>query len=313
MNRTTLAVLALLFISFVWGIEFVLVHDAIALIEPHTFNTIRFALAGFVIFMGILIFRRSALLKIDGASLMKGSLLGGFLYVGFATQTMGMLYTTVSNTGFITGLCIVFVPFFAAIVLKEKLGAFSMVGIGLAMVGMYLLTMTGGYHFNKGDFLGFICAMFFALHGVYTTKFLPGESAINLAMIQMGVVTLLSRLSALATENWRLALNPVLIKDPDVVIALLVGSVLGTAIAYVVQTVSQKIISVTRVEMIFSSEPIFAAGAAWIMLGEKLGLFAVLGCLLILSGMATVELAESFFNRIKLRRGTPVTIDIKPA
>jgi drug/metabolite transporter (DMT)-like permease len=301
MKPSVLAVLALTFISFVWGIEFVLVHDAIAVIEPHTFNTIRFALAGIVIFAGVLIFRRASLSEISKSTITKGSILGAFLYVGFATQTIGMLYTTVSNTGFITGLCIVFVPFFAAIILKEKLSRFSLAGIGIALTGLYLLTMTGGYNFNKGDFLVLICAIFFALHGVYTTKFLDGQSAISLALIQMVVVTVLSGFSAILTENWQLALDPVLIKNPDVVTALLVGSILGTAAAYVVQTASQKIISVTRVEMVFTSEPVFAALAAWIMLGEKLEQSAIFGCALILTGMITVELAESIFTKFKLR------------
>ncbi len=72
MNQPLLAVLALLFISFVWGIEFVLVHDAIAILEPHTFNTICFALADFVIFLGIFFFRQSAFSKSNRSSLKKG-------------------------------------------------------------------------------------------------------------------------------------------------------------------------------------------------------------------------------------------------
>jgi len=68
------------------------------------------------------------------------------------------------------------VPLYAAIILKDKLSIFSWIGIGSMLAGLYFLTMTNGYHFYKGDFLILMCAMFFALHGVFTSKFLKGQS-----------------------------------------------------------------------------------------------------------------------------------------
>lgn len=72
--------------------------------------------------------------------------------MGYALQTMGLLHTTTSNTGFITGLSVVIVPFLSLALLKHSISRYTWFSAGIAVAGLYLLTFTGAaLSLNKGD------------------------------------------------------------------------------------------------------------------------------------------------------------------
>ncbi len=288
MSKSKSATLGVLFVSFIWGVEFVLIHNAIALLEPHSFNAVRFGIAS--LFVGLCM----GYWKIRGGfnwrMLRHGCLLGLLLYLGFTFQTFGLLYTSVSNCGFITSLNVMLVPIIALFLLGERLRLLTVFGVGVAAAGLYFLTAAGDAPFNFGDLLTLICALMFALHIVYTGKYGREHGALALTLVQLLTVSVLSLGSALVSEDWQRLLDPGVVGNPDVLFAILVASILGTGLAVMIQTLAQGHLSSTRVALIYSLEPIFAALTAFLILNEQLPAAAGLGAAMILAGILLAEL-----------------------
>ncbi|MCS0672156.1 DMT family transporter [Cytobacillus firmus] len=291
MNRSVIfADVSLLLVAFVWGTTFVLVQNAIAFLEPFSFNGVRFFMAAFLLGGWLVIFEREQLKKINKKLLISGVIMGLFLFIGYAFQTIGLLYTTSSKAGFITGLSVVMVPVFSFMLLKIKPGFNAIIGVSIATAGLYLLTMTDKVSLNIGDAYVLICAVGFALHIIFTGKYSSKYPALLLTVIQVGTVALLSGIFAFFTENWQQAFETGVLFKTNVVTALIVTSLFATALAFFAQTAFQKFTTPTRVALIFAMEPVFAAAAGFMWANERLSFSALTGCLLIFAGMVFAEI-----------------------
>jgi drug/metabolite transporter (DMT)-like permease len=295
LNRSRLADLSLLIVAMMWGCTFLIVQHAVRVLPPLAFNGIRFIGAAILLALIITCFYRSQWRLISPGMLLHSCLLGLFLFMGYAFQTVGLLYTTTSNTGFITGLSVVLVPFLALVLLKHPISRFTWLSALLAACGLYLLTFAGSaLTLNKGDFLVFLCAIAFALHIAYTGIFAPKYPALPLAAAQMAVVGLFSLIGSLLFED--MGPLPQMLErlaQPEVLWALLVSIGPTSAFAFWIQTVCQKYTTPSRVAVIFAMEPVFAALTGMWFGGEKLGIMAGIGCLCILMGMILAELKTS--------------------
>ncbi|WP_339670615.1 DMT family transporter [Dasania marina] len=288
----------LLFISFVWGIEFSLVHMSLDTLGPHTFNSLRFAIAVLSLSLYFVLARKKLWAKLTKNVLHHGIVLGAMLFIGFAGQTIGLQYTTASNAGFITGLNVLLVPIIALLWLKQPQQWFVWMGVALAIVGTLLLT--GGVSgFGVGELLVLLCALMFAVHIVYTGVYAREVDALALTQVQLITVTVLSLLAAIYYEQSSLlALPEHLIYQAGTEVgqtlwlALLLGGTVGTSLAYVAQTIGQQYLDAWRVGVIYATEPLFAAlGGFWI-LSETLSNYAWLGAGFIIAGMLVAELME---------------------
>ena len=286
----------LLFVSFIWGAEFVLIDLTIAQLPTHTFNTLRFGLAALALLPVYYFSKERHQLKPMLALLGCGLLLGFLLFVGFYGQTEGMRYTSVSNAGFITGMNVPLVSLLGFILFKNRTRWTAWVGIVTATLGLYLLTMGDEFTFNKGDLLVLICAFSFALHIIFTGRFVKNLPVLTLCIIQFFAVAAFSLLSALLSGEplFYLVGQEALSWDqqvfkPIIIFSILVAGLLGTALAYWGQSACQKILAPHKVALIFSSEPIFAHGAAWLFLDEYLGALGVVGAVFIILGMVISE------------------------
>lgn len=287
----------LLLVAFVWGTTFVIVQRAIAFLEPYSFNTVRFSLAGLILLLIICIYKRESFIEFKNDNLLKsGMILGFWLFLGYGFQTVGLLYTTSSKAGFITGLSVVLVPLFSYLFLKNKLNWQIGISSLLAVIGLYLLTIHNSFSINIGDGYVLLCAISFALHIVFTGKFAKTFNALSLTVVQLFTVSLLSFITALVTEDWRGIFVSKMIFQPEVLTALLITSLFATALAFLAQTHFQSFTTPARVALIFAMEPVFAAITAFIMQGEVLGSKALIGCTLILFGMILSELKLSDFS-----------------
>jgi len=286
----------LLFVSFVWGIEFALVHQALDSLGPNTFNGLRFFLAIVTLCVYCLISRQRLSPHINRATLHHGIVLGLLLFAGFATQSVGLQYTSASNGGFITGLNVVLVPVTAWLWLKHPQHWYVWLGVAMATLGTLLLT--GGINgFGRGELWVLCCAFAFAIHIVYTGVYARTVNPLALTQIQFITVTLLSAVAACIWETDSMSnVMPVLLGDhPASVtawVAILVGGILGTSLAYVAQTIGQQTIAAWRVALIFATEPLFAALGGYWLLDEVLTTMAWLGALLIITSMLVAELAD---------------------
>jgi len=286
----------LLLVTLIWGTTFVIVQNAIALLPPYTFNGIRFSLAALVLLGYILIKERDSFFYLGKKGFISGILLGMFLFGGYAFQTAGLAYTTASKAGFITGLSVVLVPLFSIFLLRIFPKWPTMMGVSLATVGLYLMTMIEGGHFQWGDLLIFLCAIFFALHIVFMGKFAPQYKTLPLAWVQITTVAFLNLIMMFFYDYPSIHVKNLL--QSDVWIALIITSVFATAFAYVAQTTFQSYTTPTRVAIIFAMEPVFSALTSYLVQNEQIGQWTIIGGLLIFLGMIIVELPSGLFRTL---------------
>jgi len=292
-KTSIIADISLLFVALIWGTTFVVVQNAIAFLEPFSFNGVRFTMASVLLIAWLLIFKRKQLKECNRQLIFSGVFIGFWLFIGYATQTAGLLFTTSSKAGFITGLSVVLVPLFSLFLLKQKPNRNAILGIIVATIGLYLLTMTDSVSLTIGDGLVFICAIAFALQIIFTGKYSSSFPTPLLTVIQLATVAILSMLSAFLFEDWSLAFTPNVLLDSNVMTALIITSVFATALAFLIQTSVQKYTNPTKVALIFAMEPVFAAVTGFIWAGDRLSISAFTGCLLILVGMTFTELLSS--------------------
>ncbi|MFS0635560.1 DMT family transporter [Mesobacillus foraminis] len=299
MKPTWFADVSLLLVALIWGATFVLVQNAISFLEPLSFNAVRFTLAAILLGFWLLLFERQQLKMFSIKLLTSGIMIGICLFIGYAFQTLGLVYTTSSKAGFITGLSVVLVPLFTVLIFKHKLGVNSYLGAAAATAGLYLLTLTDIASLNMGDGFILICAVGFAFHILMTGKYSSHYPSLLLTVVQIATVALLSGALAWLFEDWKQAFNPAVLLSPEVAAALLVTAVFATALAFLIQTNFQKYTSATRVALIFAMEPVFAAITGYFWAGDRLSYSAALGCLFIFLGMVAAELPSSVQDRWK--------------
>jgi len=275
--------LALLAVAAVWGLTFAAVQRALGAAGPFSFLAARFALAAVV--LGAAFPRR--VLRLDRGVVRFGALLGIWLTVGYALQTVGLLYTTASRSGFITGLSVVLVPVLSLAVSRVRPRITSAAAVVLAASGLYLLTAPRAGGMNPGDLLTLGCAVAFALHIVTTERAAPRHDPVPLAFCQ--IVTTAAVCTALMAvwEGPRLPLTAWTIS------ALAITGVVATAVAFSVQMWAQRRTSATHVAVIFTAEPVFAALFAWIIQHEVLGVGGLAGGALIVVGILVAQLGAA--------------------
>jgi drug/metabolite transporter (DMT)-like permease len=301
MKNTLIADISLLLVALIWGATFVLVQNAIAFLEPFSFNGIRFIIASILLGFWLILFERSQIKLCSWKLIISGMFMGIWLFIGYAAQTIGLLYTTSSKAGFITGLCVVLVPLFSIFLLKQRPGINAVMGVITATLGLYLLTMTDTSSLNVGDGLVFLCAIAFAMQIIITGKYSSSFPSLLLTVVQLSTVAILSTLSAFIFEDWKLAFQPEVLLKGSVFSALMITSIFATAFAFLAQTAFQKYTTATRVALIFAMEPVFAAVTAYFWANERLTYSAVFGCLFIFAGMILAEtpIKKIIFNKRK--------------
>ena len=267
----------LLIIVIIWGSTFALIKGVIDTIPPYTYLAYRFLLASLIL---VVIFWKK-LKKLNIIVLKKGSLIGIFLFLGYTLQTVGIKYTTATKAGFITGLSVVLVPIISHFFIKEKVSRNSVIGVVLAFIGLWFLNYSSSFSFNLGDFLVLLCAFSFAMHIVSVGLFSKKLDYVLLAITQITVVFVLSLLMALIFERSAIHLS----YSSYIWWSIVITGIFATALAFYMQNRFQRYSTATKTAIIFSGEPISAAIFAYFLLGEKVGLIAWAGGLLIIFGM----------------------------
>ncbi|MBS3970912.1 MAG: DMT family transporter [Clostridia bacterium] len=278
-TRQVKADFLLLVVAAIWGLTFVVVKNALDDIQPFTFNAYRFLVAG-IFMIVICIFYK---IKFNRLLLKIGTIIGFFLFLGYSFQTIGLQYTTASNSGFITGLAVVFVPLFATIFTKKLPGMYSIAGAVLAAIGLFFLSVDSTLTYNSGDIMTLFGAICFAVYILLLGKYSPQFDTIPLVAMQIFVVAFLSLICSLTLET------PSVTMTSAVIIALLVCAIPATCLAFMIQTWAQKFTTPTRTIIIITTEPVFAALFAYMLLGEIFTTRHLLGAVLMLMGILLVE------------------------
>ena len=258
----------LLAATFFWGWTFPVVKEAVAIMPVFAFLALRFGLAAAL----MLFFTRRLPPR---NHLLFGGGLGVLLFLSFAFQTWGLVYTSSANSAFITGLNVVWV------VLLGKNIKQAWPVVVLALIGLWLMTTPEVSGFNLGDALTLICSLFISLHLLMMAKLGAESSSSDMAFLQFFVV-------AAAAAGISAITEPSLLPPTwsgDIIFALLLTALGATIFSFWVQTHFQRRTTATRTGLIFLCEPLFAALFAAFFYGEKIPLSAALGGALIFTAM----------------------------
>ncbi|MEE9255547.1 MAG: DMT family transporter, partial [bacterium] len=232
--------------------------------------------AGLVKFSGGAVFRGAR-----REEWLMGAVAGAALYGGIFFQTEGLRYTSAANSAFITGLCVVMVPFMLWIGGRRPKGR-HFAGALLAAAGLYLLTGVELSSSGFGDALTLACAVMFALHIICLGAFGLKMRAARLFTFQLLTAACLAVAAALAwggPVRW----------SGRVVVALLVTGVLATSLAFFLQTWAQRRLEPARASLWLLTEPLFALLFGYALLGEIPSYIALAGAAVILAGLAVSE------------------------
>ena len=279
MNRADLALAG---VSFVWGASFVMGKEALGDVSPLCYIALRFALALLVL---ALLFRRRLGDGFTAAELRAGLATGACLIAGYMFQTVGLRTTTPSKSAFLTGFYIPLTPFLGSLVFRRVPRWMELAGVAAATVGMGLLSLEGQtFAINPGDLLTIGCSFAFALHILVLGHYSGRIRYESLSFLQIAAAACYS-----AGSFWWLE-EVKLIWSGAVVLALVVGGVFSTAVAFTVQSWAQQYTTPTRTALIFSLEPVFAWLTSYVVEGEVLSGRAATGAALILAGIVLVEM-----------------------
>jgi drug/metabolite transporter (DMT)-like permease len=282
----------LLFCAIVWGVSFPTVKLSLIYMSPNAFIFLRF----FVTLAVFYIFYREKISRFGKKEVTHGIILGIYLFIGFISQTVGLLYTSASNSAFITGTNLILIPFVQLIVIKVKPKIENIIGVIIVMTGIYILSDLQKTSINWGDIVTMFCAVAFAFHIVYLHKYSKESPALPLIYGQYLSMTVLSFISMIIFEvlifgNIKFVYSNVLL------FSVIFNGVFSTFIAFILAIKFQKYTTPIRAGLIYNMEQVFAVIFSFIIISEVLTLNQVIGSLIILAGL----LVSEFYSVVKMK------------
>ncbi len=283
--------LLLLLTAIIWGTAFIAQKTGMDGIGPMTFIGARFVLS----FLFVLPFIRGEMKT--RAPLRKSDLMPTFwlCFVFVAAvflQHFGIIYTTVTNAGFLTGLYVIFVPFCAWVLFRQQASMLVCAGCGMAIFGVWLLNGTSLSGFTAGDWLVIACAFFFALHLVLTGRIVRRtKRPLTFVAIQYGVCAVMGLTLGFFFEgiSWDA------IQENLTQIAY--AGIVSGGVAYTLQAVAQQYTPSSDAAIILSSEALFAALGGALLMGDHMAWVGWTGCAFILGAILLVELGPGLVKK----------------
>jgi len=267
-------------VALIWGGAFLSMKGTLERLDVNSFLAWRFLIATLL----LILIRPSVLKKINLPFFKKGVILGLFLSSGYIFQSFGLTLTTVSNTGFITGLYVVLTPLIAAVILRKNITLVEWFAVLVATIGLALLSLNG-LQFGLGEFLVLVSALLFAFHIVGLGEWSKGLDAYALTVLQLGTCAVVTFLASFKSG---FKAPP----DSGVWWSIIYTAVFATALAFIVQTWAQSFIAPSTVGVILAAEVVFAAGLGIWFLNEPVTLRIALGGFLVLASMYLIILLD---------------------
>lgn len=283
--------LLLLLTAIIWGTAFIAQKTGMEGIGPMAFIGARFALS--LLFILPFVFLEQKKRPAFGAHEIQpilGLCLVFLIAVGL--QHCGIIHTSVTNAGFLTGLYVVFVPFFVWIIFGRAPGLLILSSCLLAVLGVWLLNGASLADFALGDWLIMGCAFFFALHVVLLGQMVQRtQRPLSLMAVQYAVCAVFGLAFGFGVEgvSWAALW--------DNIGQIAYAGIISGGIAYSLQAVAQQYTPPSDAAIILSSEALFAAIVGALMMGDRLDLMGWVGCAFILGAILLIELKPAFLTR----------------
>lgn len=282
MKQQTKADFMLVLVTLFWGVSYILMDVSLEQMGPLNLNALRFLIA-FAIAVALSFHK---LKSVNATTLKYSCMVGFFLMFVYIGATYGVLYTSLSNAGFLCALTVVLTPIFAFVFLKQKPNKKLSVVVLMALGGIGLLTLNHEMKPALGDILCIMCAVAYAIDLLITEIAVKKEevNAYQLGVFQLGFTGLFMLILCLIFET------PTLPQTPAVWGSVLTLSIFCTGLAFIVQAVAQQYTTAAHVGVIFALEPVFAGVAAFFFAGEVLTPRAYAGAALLVSSLFVMEI-----------------------
>lgn len=296
MTKTQLkANILLLLTAAIWGLAFVAQKVGAEHVGAFTYNGIRFALGSISLIPLILFLNKkkgeNEKTKNNDRDSLKltvkaGIIAGCALFIATSLQQMGVMGTTAGKAGFITGLYMVIVPILG-LFLKQKVNKSTWLGIVIAIIGLYLLSINEDFSISNGDLLVLIGSVGWAVHILLIDNFTKKIDPLKLSSVQFATCSILSLVMAIIFED----INMVGISGA--MASILYGGLLSVGVAYTLQVVAQKNAKPSHAAILLSMESVFGALGGAMFLGERIGARGLVGCILIFIAIIISQLKTS--------------------
>lgn len=295
MSRTR-ANLLLLIAGALWGMGFVAQSTAMDKLGPLLFVGLRFAVATLAMLPFALREHRAGPL-LAARDWRRFAGIGVLLFAGMVSQQTGLLTTSVTNSGFLTGTYVVMVPLFTVLIYRQWPHPAVWPGAALTLAGIWLLSGGTLSALTAGDWLTLLCALFWALQVLFIARFAADTGRpVTLAVTQFAVCGILALAGALVLEPFDTAAIAAAMPE------ILYAGIVSGGIAFTLQVVGQRYTTASQAAIFLSTEAVFAALFAAIFLGDRLPPSGLFGCALIFAAILVVELLPQIAAR---RRVTP--------
>ncbi|MEA4989120.1 MAG: DMT family transporter [Anaerovorax sp.] len=287
MTQQMKADLMLVLVTLFWGVSYLLMDISLTAMGPFTLNAYRFLFAFFI----VVIFAYNKIKNVNRITLKYSAILGFILVFVYIGATFGVLHTSLSNAGFLCALTVVLTPLFGFLFLNQKTSKKLTLVVGMAFVGIALLTLTESLKPRLGDILCMMCAIAYAIDLLLTERAVKAEgvNAFQLGVFQLGFTGTFMLFLSFFLEK------PVLPHTPKIWISVLVLSIFCTGMAFIVQVMAQQYTTASHVGVIFALEPVFAGIVAFFFAGEILLPQAYFGAFLLVSSLFVMEID---FNKL---------------
>lgn len=280
-----LALACLLLATAIWGFAFIAQKTAMDVMGPLTFTGSRFLLGGLLVLPFALRENRRSPIPLTRRHWALIAFLSVNFFMGAILQQYGLMFTTVTNSGFLTGLYVLFVPVILLLVFREPPHRVVWLGVPMALIGLFLLNGARLDQFNTGDGLVIASAVFWALHVLLVgTLVAQTRRPIFISAISFLVAGTLGSLGAFAFET------PTLAAMSAGWIEILYAGMLSTAVGFTLQAIGQQHVPPANAAIILSAESLFAALGGALILGERLETIGYVGVVLIFAAVLLTEL-----------------------
>lgn len=289
MSYQSRANMVLVVVNIFWGLSYVFMKMGLDSLQTFNIITLRCLIAFFI--AGIFLYKH--LIQVNIRTMIDSAMLGILLFLVFTFVTFGVSMTSASNAGFLVSLTVIFVPLIHSVLIKRLPPWPIRIGVVVTLTGIGLLTLKHSFHMNPGDLLCISAALCYAIHILLTGKATRNANSVTLGIFQLGFAGILGLICSFLFET------PSLPSTGRAWIAILGLGILCSAIGFVCQAITQKYTTPTNTGLIFSTEPVFAALFAFLMLGDVFTFRDIVGAAVVILGILIAQIDKNVLSKIK--------------
>lgn len=283
---TSVYKLLLVVATIIWGFSFVVMKDAVDVLEPAYLIGFRFLATGVVL---AVVFWRRMRLAFTRDYLVRGLVLGVLCFLAFWVQTIGLDNTTPGKNAFLTATYCVIVPFAWWVLARKRPTAFNLLAAVMAVLGIGLVSLQGSLSelsMGYGDLMTLVSALLFAVHIVYVSKFSETNDVLVLTVMQFFIGGACGVAYGACFEM----LPPASALTPDFFWNMAYLVIFASCVALVIQNVALAHVPPAQASLFLSLESVFGVLFSVMLYGEQVGLKLVAGFVLIFGAILVSEM-----------------------